>query len=94
MLGMGAYFLVTLFDGTDATVDLQATFSRRFGEIIPLEKIGELVTALDRAYFPRFAGLSPSGYAACARSSAKARRAPRRWPGCAMRPSRRGCAPR
>lgn len=58
MLGMGAYFLVTLFDGTNTTLDLQAAFSRRFGEIIPTEKIGELVTALDRAYFldsPAFA---------------------------------------
>jgi hypothetical protein len=58
MLGMGAYFLVTLFDGTNTRLDLQAAFSRRFGEIIPSEKISELVTALDRAYFldsPAFA---------------------------------------
>jgi MEMO1 family protein len=51
MLGMGAYFLVTLFDGTRTTVDLQAAFSRRFGEVIPSETIRELVAALDRAYF-------------------------------------------
>ncbi|HVB80890.1 MAG TPA: AmmeMemoRadiSam system protein B [Candidatus Binataceae bacterium] len=58
MLGMGAYFLVTLFDGSNSTLDLQAAFSRRFGEVIPSEKIRELVTALDRAYFldsPAFA---------------------------------------
>ncbi|HVA39263.1 MAG TPA: AmmeMemoRadiSam system protein B [Candidatus Binataceae bacterium] len=58
MLGMGAYFLVTLFDGSNSTLDLQAAFSRRFGEIIPSEKIHELVTALDRAWFldsPAFA---------------------------------------
>ncbi|MGA7760383.1 MAG: AmmeMemoRadiSam system protein B [Candidatus Binataceae bacterium] len=58
MLGMGAYFLVTLFDGTNSTLDLQAAFSRRFGEVIPSEKIRELVSALDRAYFldsPAFA---------------------------------------
>ena len=58
MLGMGAYFLVTLFDGTNSTLDLQAAFSHRFGEVIPSEKIRELVTALDRAYFldsPAFA---------------------------------------
>ena len=58
MLGMGAYFLVTLFDGTNSTLDLQAAFSQRFGEVIPSEKIRELVTALDRAYFldsPAFA---------------------------------------
>jgi MEMO1 family protein len=58
MLGMGAYFLVTLFDGTNSTLDLQAAFSHRFGEVIPSEKIRELVAALDRAYFldsPAFA---------------------------------------
>ena len=58
MLGMGAYFLVTLFDGTNSTLDLQAAFSHRFGEVIPSEKIRELVTALDRAHFldsPAFA---------------------------------------
>jgi AmmeMemoRadiSam system protein B len=58
VLGMGAYFLVTMFDGTNSTLDLQAAFTRRFGEIIPSEKIRELVEALDRAYFldsPAFA---------------------------------------
>ncbi len=58
MLGMGAYFLVTLFDGSNSTLDLQAAFSHRFGEVIPSEKIRELVAALDRAYLldsPAFA---------------------------------------
>jgi len=58
VLGMGAYFLVSMFDGTNSTVDLQDAFSRRFGEIIGAEKIRELVDALDRAFFldsPRFA---------------------------------------
>jgi AmmeMemoRadiSam system protein B len=58
LLGMGAYFLVTLFDGSNSTLDLQAAFSRRFGEVIPSEKIRELVAALDRAHFldsPAFA---------------------------------------
>jgi AmmeMemoRadiSam system protein B len=58
ILGMGAYFLVTLFDGTNSTLDLQAAFSHRFGEVIPSEKIRELVAALDSAYFldsPAFA---------------------------------------
>ena len=58
VLGMGAYFLVTLFDGTNSTLDLQAAFSHRFGEVIPSEKIRELVSALDHAYFldsPAFA---------------------------------------
>jgi AmmeMemoRadiSam system protein B len=58
MLGMGAYFLVTLFDGTNSILDLQAAFSHRFGEVIPSEKVRELVVALDRAHFldsPAFA---------------------------------------
>ena len=58
MLGMGAYFLVTLFDGTNSILDLQAAFSHRFGEVIPSEKVRELVAALDRAHFldsPAFA---------------------------------------
>ena len=58
MLGMGAYFLVTLFDGTNSILDLQAAFSHRFGEVIPSEKIRELVAALDGAHFldsPAFA---------------------------------------
>jgi AmmeMemoRadiSam system protein B len=58
MLGMGAYFLVTLFDGSNSILDLQAAFSHRFGDVIPSEKIRELVTALDRAHFldsPAFA---------------------------------------
>jgi AmmeMemoRadiSam system protein B len=58
VLGMGAYFLVTLFDGTNSTLDLQAAFSHRFGEVIPAEKIRDLVSALDHAYFldsPAFA---------------------------------------
>ena len=63
MLGMGAYFLVTLFDGTNSTLDLQAAFSQRFGEIVPSEKIRELVAALDRAYF-----LESPGFAARLRS--------------------------
>ena len=63
MLGMGAYFLVTLFDGTNSTLDLQAAFSHRFGEIVPSEKIRELVAALDRAYF-----LESPGFAARLRS--------------------------
>lgn len=58
MLGMGAYFIVTLFDGTNSVLDVQAAFSRRFGEIIDSGKIRELIAALDRAYYldsPAFA---------------------------------------
>ncbi len=51
MLGMGAYFLITLFDGSRTVLDLQAAFTSRFGDIIPSEKIKELIAALDKAYF-------------------------------------------
>jgi MEMO1 family protein len=51
MLGMGAYFIVTLCDGRMSVKDIQAAFAKRFGEMIPLEKLDELIEALDRAYF-------------------------------------------
>jgi len=51
MLGMGAYFIVTLFDGRMSLRDIQAAFAKRFGEMIPLDKLDELIAALDRAYF-------------------------------------------
>ncbi len=59
LLGMGAYHLVTLFDGEHSLRDIQETFARRFnGEIIPIEKLEELVSALDQGFFmdsPAFA---------------------------------------
>ncbi len=58
MLGMGAYFLVTLFDGANDLRDIQAAFTRRFGDILPLDNLKELIETLDRAYFldsPAFA---------------------------------------
>ncbi len=51
MLGMGAYFIVTLFDGKMSLKGIQAAFAKRFGEMIPLEKLDELIAALDGAYF-------------------------------------------
>ena len=51
MLGMGAYFIVTLLDGRMSLKDIQLAFSKRFGEMIPLEKLDELIMALDRAYY-------------------------------------------
>ncbi len=50
-LGMGAYFIVTLFDGKMSLKDIQGAFAKRFGEMIPIEKLEELVAALDGAYF-------------------------------------------
>lgn len=50
-LGMGAYFIVTLFNGQSSLLDIQAAFAKRFGDILPLEKLNELIEALDRGYF-------------------------------------------
>lgn len=58
VLGMGAYFLVTLFDGTNSVADLQEAFNRRFGSTVPSEQIRDLIAALDRAHYldsPAFA---------------------------------------
>lgn len=58
LLGMGAYFLVTLFDGSNDLRDIQAAFTRRFGDLLPLEQLEGLITALDSAGFlfsPAFA---------------------------------------
>jgi AmmeMemoRadiSam system protein B len=51
VIGMGAYFLVTLFDGNNGLLDLQAAFTRRFGDILPSEQLRELIEALDQGYF-------------------------------------------
>jgi AmmeMemoRadiSam system protein B len=51
MIGMGAYFLVTLFDGNNTLLDLQAAFTRRFGDLLPSEALKELIAALDAGYF-------------------------------------------
>ena len=50
-LGIGAYFIVTLFDGRKSLTDIQAAFAERFNEILTREKLDELIDALDRAYF-------------------------------------------
>ena len=58
LLGMGAYFIVTLFDGSSDLRDIQAGFLRRFGENLPLDKLSDLIATLDRGYFldsPKFA---------------------------------------
>lgn len=58
LLGMGAYFIITLFDGANDLRDVQAAFLKRYGDILPLGRLKELIAALDRAYFlesPAFA---------------------------------------
>jgi AmmeMemoRadiSam system protein B len=58
LLGMGAYFIITLFDGGNDTHAIQEAFTKRFGEKLPLEKLNDLIATLDKSYFldsPRFA---------------------------------------
>src|SRR5579862_2535296 len=58
LLGMGAYFLVTLFDGRNDHSEILSAFTKRFGENLPAEKLNDLIGALDKAYFldsPHFA---------------------------------------
>jgi AmmeMemoRadiSam system protein B len=57
VIGTGAYFLVTLFDGTNTLLDIQAAFTKRFGDLLPSEPLQNLIEALDRGYFldsPRY----------------------------------------
>jgi len=51
LIGMGAYFLVTLFDGTYSKIDLQAAFTKRFGDLLPSEHLDGLINALDEGFF-------------------------------------------
>lgn len=51
VVGMGAYFLITLFTGGHSLLDIQAAFVRRFGDILPSERLRELVASLDAAGF-------------------------------------------
>ena len=51
VLGMGAYFLVTLFNGTTTLAEMQAAFAKRFGENLALEHLVNLAEALDKAGF-------------------------------------------
>jgi AmmeMemoRadiSam system protein B len=51
LIGMGAYFLVTLFDGSNSKLDLNAAFTKRFGDILPAEHLDGLIDALDKGFF-------------------------------------------
>ncbi|RKY19661.1 MAG: AmmeMemoRadiSam system protein B [Planctomycetota bacterium] len=43
-----AFYLMALMDGSRGVLDIQVDFARRFGTIIPSEKIEELVSQLDK----------------------------------------------
>src|SRR5216683_144289 len=51
VVGMGAYFLITLFDGANTLADLHAAFTRRFGQFVSPEQLRGLIDALDSAHF-------------------------------------------
>ncbi len=51
LVGMGAYFIVTLFNGENDLRDIQAAFLKRFGEFLSLDKLQELLSALDTGSF-------------------------------------------
>ena len=91
LLGMGGYFLVTLFDGARSLADIREAYSRQFGEVLAAGKLEELIAALDQAFY-----LDSENFAAaalpCARSSMPAASAPRPMPVCVMRATRGGCA--
>jgi len=46
-----AFFFVTMMNGSNTIADLQANFSRRYGDIIPCAQIGDLVRRLDDHFF-------------------------------------------
>src|SRR5580704_18915840 len=45
LIGMGAYFLVTLFDGTYSKVALQGAFTKRFGDLLSRDHLDGLIGA-------------------------------------------------
>ncbi len=49
LLGMGGYFLITLFDGRHSPDELREAYARQFGEVLAAGKVEELVAALDQA---------------------------------------------
>src|SRR5258708_40303476 len=58
LIGMGAYYIVTLFDGTNGAREIQSAFQSRFGEPIPAATLDDLIATLDKAFFldsPSFA---------------------------------------
>jgi MEMO1 family protein len=50
-LPLPAFFAVSLFDGNHSIRDIQAAFMRRFGQLLHIEKIEEIITQLDENLF-------------------------------------------
>ena len=51
ILSPQAYFLVTLMDGSNSVVDIQAAYMRRFGDILYREELAGLLQKLDTHFF-------------------------------------------
>ncbi|MHC4600097.1 MAG: AmmeMemoRadiSam system protein B [Planctomycetota bacterium] len=57
ILSPTAFFIITLFDGTRTLRDMQVEYMRKVGEVLPTEKLEEIVQRLDDAFLldgPRF----------------------------------------
>ena len=89
LLGMGAYFIITLFDGRNDAREIQGAFAKRFGENLPLDKLTDLIATLDESATSSIRRSSPSGCAACARIFSRAPIAPQFTRAPAMRRSPR-----
>jgi len=50
-LSPSVYFVVSLFDGQHSILDIQAEYMRRFKEFLYTEKIQEIISQLDEAFF-------------------------------------------
>jgi hypothetical protein len=46
-----AFFIISLFDGRHSVLDIQAAFTRQFGDLLFSDKIRELIDQLDSALF-------------------------------------------
>jgi hypothetical protein len=50
-LGLGGYFLVTLFDGGHSLAEIGEAYAKQFGEVLAAGKLEELIAGLDQAFF-------------------------------------------
>ena len=50
-LSPSVYFIISLFDGQHSILDIQAEYMRKFRELLYTEKIQEVISQLDEAFF-------------------------------------------
>jgi AmmeMemoRadiSam system protein B len=65
------YFIISHFDGQHSLLDIQEAFARQFGQILPREKLDEIIQQLDEYYYldsNRFAALRQEVHDAFLRS--------------------------